>query len=47
MPLIQSGKKKAISENIKRLMNEGKPQDQSIAIAYSIKKKISDRKKRN
>lgn len=33
MPLIKSGSKKAISENIKTEMKAGKPQKQAIAIA--------------
>lgn len=39
MPLIKGVKaktKKGFSENIKREMSEGKPQKQSVAIAYSL-----------
>lgn len=39
MPLIQSGSKKAMSKNIEREMHAGKPQKQSIAIAYAVKRK--------
>ena len=39
MPLIQSGSKKAISENIRREMHAGKPQKQAIAIAYAVKRR--------
>lgn len=39
MPLIHSGSKKAMSENIKREMHAGKPQKQAIAIAYAIKRR--------
>lgn len=42
MPLIKGEKaksKKGISENIRREMQSGKPQKQSIAIALSIAKK--------
>ena len=36
MPLVHGSSKKAIEENIKRLIAEGKPRDQAIAIAYAI-----------
>lgn len=39
MPLIQGKSKKAISKNIATEMNAGKPQKQSIAIAYSVARK--------
>lgn len=39
MPLIKSKSKKAFEHNIKAEMEAGKPQKQSIAIAYSMKKK--------
>ena len=39
MPLIKSGSKKAISQNIKREMHAGKPQKQAIAIAMSVARK--------
>ncbi len=39
MPLIKSKSKKAMSENIKTEMDAGKPQKQSIAIAYAIKRR--------
>lgn len=39
MPLMQGKSKKAISENIKTEMEAGKPQKQSIAIAYNIARK--------
>ena len=38
MPLVKSGSKKAMSENIRREMATGKPQKQAVAIAYSVKR---------
>ena len=37
MPLIKSTSKKAFDENIKREISAGKPQKQSVAIAYAEK----------
>lgn len=39
MPLIHSGSKKAFSKNVEIEMKHGKPQDQALAISYSIKRK--------
>lgn len=39
MPLIKSGSKKAVSENIRREMSAGKPQKQAVAIALSVQRK--------
>ena len=39
MPLIKSKSKKAFKENVEKEMKSGKPQDQSLAIAYAIKRK--------
>lgn len=39
MPLIKSKSKKAFSENIKKEIKAGKPLKQSVAIAYSVKRK--------
>lgn len=39
MPLIKRGSKKAFEQNMKSEMNAGKPQDQSLAIAYEIQRK--------
>lgn len=36
MPLIKSGSKKAVSQNIKTEMAAGKPQKQAVAIALSV-----------
>ena len=44
MPLIKSGSKKAISQNIKTEMAAGKPQKQAIAIAMSVAKKKKKKK---
>lgn len=44
MPLIPSRSKKAFSKNIETEMAEGKPQKQSIAIAYSMKRKAGKKK---
>ena len=46
MPLIQSANKKAMSKNIATEVKAGRPQDQAVAIAYSIanKAKKADKK---
>ena len=43
MPLIKSGTKKSVSENIRREMSAGKPQRQAIAIALSTARKYGKR----
>jgi hypothetical protein len=45
MPLIKKPSKKAFSENVKTEMNAGKPQNQSLAIAYDVKKRSTPKKK--
>lgn len=45
MPLVKSTSKKAMSENIRREMGAGKPQQQAIAIAYSVKRQAAKRGK--
>jgi hypothetical protein len=45
MPLVKSKSKKAFSENIKREIEAGKPQKQAVAIAYSVKREASRKKK--
>ena len=44
MPLIKSKSKKAMSKNIEAEMNAGKPQNQSVAIAYDIMRRARKRK---
>jgi hypothetical protein len=39
MPLIKSGSRKAISENIRTEIKAGRPQKQAIAIALSVARK--------
>lgn len=39
MPLIKGRSKKSFEKNLKTELSEGKPKDQSLAIAYSIKRK--------
>jgi hypothetical protein len=46
MPLSKKRGKKAISDNIKRLMDEGHSQKQSIAIAYSVAGRARKRKRK-
>ena len=42
MPLIHSGSKKAVGENIKREIASGKPQKQAVAIALSTQRKYGE-----
>lgn len=44
MPLIQGKSKEAFSKNVSTEMHAGKPQNQSVAIAYSEKAKAEHRK---
>ncbi len=39
MPLTKSKSKKAFKSNIKKEIKAGKPLKQSVAIAYSVKRK--------
>ena len=43
MPLKKSKSKKAFKENIKKEIKAGKPQKQSVAIAYSEKREAEKR----
>ena len=38
MPLIKSGKQKAVGKNIKAEMKAGKPKKQAVAIALSVQR---------
>ena len=44
MPLKKSGSKKAIGFNIRKEMEAGKPQKQSIAIALNVARKAGKKK---
>lgn len=49
MPLIKGAKartRKGFSENVRREMKEGKPQKQSVAIAYSLAARRGKKKKK-
>lgn len=41
MPLIKGKSKKAFSKNVETEMHAGKPQDQALAIAYSMKRRAA------
>ncbi len=45
MPLMKSTSKDALSKNIASEMDAGKPQKQSIAIAYAVKRQAAKKKK--
>lgn len=48
MPLVKGKKaktRKGFSTNVKREMEAGKPQAQSVAIAYSLARKGKEKKK--
>ena len=44
MPLVKSASKGAFRKNIKTEMAAGKPKKQSLAIAYSVKRKAMSKK---
>ncbi len=43
MPLVKGGPRSAVSENIKREIDAGKPQPQAVAIALSVARKAGAR----
>lgn len=45
MPLKRGSSQRVISANISRLREEGKPQKQAVAIAYSVARKSNKGKK--
>ena len=45
MPLVKSKSKKAREENIRREIDAGKDPKQAVAIAYSVQRKASSKKK--
>ncbi len=44
MPLKRGRSKKVISENISKLRHEGKPQNQTMAIAFAKAKKVKSQR---
>lgn len=47
MPLVKGNSRKAISENIRRLIHEGYPQKQAIAIAYSVARRTGRKQRKS
>ncbi len=45
MPLKKSSSKSAFKSNVKKEYESGKPLKQSLAIAYSVKRKAKGKKK--
>ena len=46
MPLIRSGSKRAVGENIKREEAAGKPRKQAVAIALSVQRESASSKRK-
>lgn len=45
MPLFKGKSKEAVSKNIRKLVSEGRPQKQAVAIALSEKRRRNNKKK--
>ena len=45
MPLVKTGSRKAVSENIRREMEAGKPQKQAVAIALDVQRRAKGKRK--
>jgi len=41
MPLVKSASKNAFSKNVRAEIHAGKPVEQAVAIAYSVKRRAS------
>jgi hypothetical protein len=46
VPLVKSASKGAFRKNIKAEVKSGKPMKQSLAIAYSVKRKAQGKKRK-
>lgn len=44
MPMVKGRSHAAVSRNVKTLIEEGKPQRQAVAIAYSVAGKLKKKK---
>ena len=46
MPLVKSPSKEAFRKNVKAEVQAGKPVKQAVAIAYSVKRSVAEKKKK-